>query len=179
MKRALTLISTLLMCTACGAADAGEDAPDAPIQSAAATPHMPSDTERADILAVLQAVFDGLAGEPDLIAGVVDPDIVMQSTDARSGATVFGSSTLPGLLERVATGGDVMTERMWDAEVRVAGSLAMVWTPYDFYVGSEFSHCGIDVATLMRRDDGWKIINLDWTRDVPPNCALHPDGPPS
>ena len=74
---------------------------------------------------------------------------------------------------------EVMTERMWDAEVRVAGAIATIWTPYDFYIGSEFSHCGIDVATLMRRDGGWKIINLNWTRDVPPNCALHPDGPPS
>jgi hypothetical protein len=140
---------------------------------------MPSASERADILAVLQAVFDGLAGDPDLIANAMDANVVMQSADVRSGTTVFGSSTLEGLLQRVETGGDVMIERMWDAEVRVAGSLATIWTPYDFYIGSEFSHCGIDVATLMRRDGDWKIIGLDWTRDVPPACALHPDGPPN
>ena len=179
MKCAVSLIATLLICTACGSTDGGDDAPSTRIQAAEIAAHMPTVAERADILAVLQAFFDGLAGDPDLIANAVDPNITMESTDARSGTTVFGRSTLAGLLQRVETGEEVMTERMWDAEVRVAGAIATIWTPYDFYIGSEFSHRGIDVATLMRRDGGWKIINLNWTRDVPPNCALHPDGPPS
>jgi len=179
MKLPLPLIATLLLCTACGGADGGNDEPTTPVQSAGVVAHMPSAAERTDILAVLQAVFDGLAGDPDLIANAMDANIVMRSTDARSGTPVLGNSTLEGLLQRVEAGGETMIERMWDAEVRVAGDLATIWTPYDFYVGSEFSHCGVDVATLMRRDGNWKIINLDWTRDVPPNCALHPDGPPS
>ena len=179
MKRAVPLIATLLISTACGATDEGDDAATPPMQAAEVAAHAPTATDQADILAVLQAFFDGLAGDPDLIANAVDPNIVMQSTDARSGTAVFGSSTLDGLLQRVETGEAVMTERMWDAEVRVAGALATIWTPYDFYIGSDFSHCGIDVATLMRRDGGWKIISLNWTRDVPPNCPLHPDGPPS
>lgn len=179
MKRAVPLIATLLISTACGATDEGDDAASTPMQAAEVAAHAPTTADQAEILAVLQAFFDGLAGDPDLIANAVDPDIVMQSTDARSGTAVFGSSTLEGLLQRVETGEAVMTERMWDADVRVAGALATIWAPYDFYIGSDFSHCGIDVATLMRRDGGWKIINLNWTRDVPPNCALHPEGPPS
>ena len=181
MKRTLPLIATLLLCAACGGADVGDDARSTPMQSTEAevAAHVPSAAERTDILSVLQAVFDGLAGDPDLITNAMDANIVMRSTDARSGTTVFGSSTLDGLLQRVETGEEVMIERMWDAEVKVAGDLATIWTPYDFYVGSEFSHCGIDVATLMRRDNGWTITNLDWTRDIPPNCALHPDGPPN
>ena len=179
MKHALPLIVTLLLCTACGGTEVGDDIPSSTEQATGVVEHMPSASERADILAVLQAVFDGLAGDPDLIANAMDTDVVMRSADARSGTTVFGSSTLEGLMQRVETGEDVMIERMWDAEVRVTGSLATIWTPYDFYIGLEFSHCGIDVATLMRRESGWKIIGLDWTRDVPPNCALHPEGPPS
>ena len=178
MKRTVPLIATLLTCTACGATDGGDDAQSAPMQAAEVAAHEPTVAERADILAVLQAVFDGLAGDPGLITNAMDANIVMQSTDARSGTTVFGSSTLERLLQRVETAEEVMIERMWDAEVRVAGSLATIWTPYDFYIGSQFSHCGVDVATLMRREGGWRIINLHWTRDAPPNCALHPDGSP-
>lgn len=176
MKRAVPLIATLLICPAC---DATDDAAGTPTESVEAAAHVPTAAERADILSVLQEFFDGLAGDPELIANAVEPNILMQSTDARGGTVVFGSSTLEGLLQRVETSEVLMTERMWDPVVRVAGALATVWTPYDFYVGSEFSHCGIDVATLMRRDGGWKIINLNWTRQVPPDCALHPDGPPS
>ena len=179
MKRAVPLIATLLVFPACNTSDEGVEDATTPTQAAEVAAHVPTAAERADILAVLQAFFDGLAGDPNLIANAVEPGIVMQSTDARSGTAVFGRSTLEGLLQRVETSEVVMTERMWDAEVQVAGALATVWTPYDFYVGSEFSHCGIDVATLMRRDDGWKIINLNWAREAPPNCALHPDGPPS
>ena len=179
MKRAVPLIATLLIFIACDATDTADDTAGTPAESVEVVAHMPTEAESADILAVLQEFFDGLAGDPELIANAVEPNIVMQSTDARGGTVVFGSSTLEGLLQRVETSEVLMTERMWDPEVRVAGALATVWTPYDFYVGSEFSHCGIDVATLMRRDGGWKIINLNWTRQVPPDCALHPDGLPS
>ena len=57
MKRALTSISTLLMCAACGAADAGEDAPSVPMEAAVVETHMPTATERADILAALERVL--------------------------------------------------------------------------------------------------------------------------
>jgi hypothetical protein len=179
MKRALPLIATFLLSASCGGTDVGDYVPSSTEQTAGVVEHTPSVSERADILAVLQAVFDGLAGDPELIANAMDEDVVMQYADARSGTAVFGSSKLQGLLQRVESSEEVMIERMWDAEVRVSGSLATIWTPYDFYIGSDFSHCGIDVATLMRRDNSWKIIGLDWTRDVPPSCALHPDGPPS
>ena len=193
MKRAVPLIATLLIFIACDATDTADDTAGTPAESVEVVAHMPTEAESADILAVLQEFFDGLAGDPELIANAVEPNIVMQSTDARGGTVVFGSSTASfndlryrrstklckRRLERFETSEVLMTERMWDPEVRVAGALATVWTPYDFYVGSEFSHCGIDVATLMRRDGGWKIINLNWTRQVPPGCALHPDGPPN
>ena len=61
----------------------------------------------------------------------------------------------------------------------VNGSLATIWTPYDFYVGETFSHCGVDAANLMSGPDGWRIVALSWTRLQPPECDLHPDGPPS
>ena len=63
--------------------------------------------------------------------------------------------------------------------VLVNGELATVWTPYDFYVGTEFSHCGIDVATVLNDGGTRRIVALSWTRLQPPACALHPEGPPA
>ncbi|HIF24038.1 MAG TPA: hypothetical protein EYQ27_19540 [Gemmatimonadetes bacterium] len=179
LKRACLLIPALLLWTACSGADTDATADTADMPEEHSSPHAPTAAEQAEILGVLQAVFDGLAGDTELLAHNMDADIVMHSTDLRSGTAVFGSSTLPGLIQRVETGDETMTERMWAPEVHVSGGIATVWTPYDFYIGSEFSHCGVDVATLMPRDGRWKVITLDWTRDAPPNCALHPDGPPS
>lgn len=70
-------------------------------------------------------------------------------------------------------------ERMWNPEIRVSGDIATVWTPYDFYVDREFSHCGIDAFQVARTRDGWKVVSLFYTvvRAREP-CPPSPLGPP-
>ena len=139
----------------------------------------PAPEQQAEIVGALQTLFDALrAGDAELLRSIVDPSVVMHFTETRDGETTFGSSTLDGLATRIASSEAPLIERMWDPVVRVDGPLASIWTPYDFYVGEEFSHCGVDAANLVRGADGWKIVALSWTRDQPPACALHPDGPP-
>lgn len=70
-------------------------------------------------------------------------------------------------------------ERGFEPVVQVAGHLASVWLPYDFYTNGEWSHCGVDVFILLRTDEGWRIASLAWTIEQPPACRPHPDGPPS
>jgi hypothetical protein len=109
---------------------------------------------------------------------VMDPSVVMHFSETRDGTTTFGSATVDALADRLVSSDVALIERMWDPVVVVNGPLATVWTPYDFYAGSEFSHCGVDVATVMDTADGWKIVALSWTRLQPPACELNPDGPP-
>jgi hypothetical protein len=169
---ALAIITALTGCAEPRASTAGTS-PDAMDQ--------PAPGVRDEIVAALQSVFDALAdGDADLLRGVMDPDIVMTySETSPDGETDFGSSTLAELATRIETSDASLIERMWDPVVRVSGAMATIWTPYDFYVGSEFSHCGVDAATLMNTEDGWKVVGLSWTRLQPPACPLHPDGPPS
>lgn len=65
---------------------------------------------------------------------------------------------------RIAPHDAVWDERIWDTQVRIDGNLASVWTKYAFYLGPQFSHCGIDHFLLFRRAEGWKIIHLADTR---------------
>ena len=142
--------------------------------------HEPTASARAATLAALQTFFDALeAGDADLLRSVVHPDIVMRSTATNAaGEHSFGSSTLDDLAARLDGGGAPLIERMFDPVVSVSGAMATIWTPYDFYVGADFSHCGVDAATLMNTEDGWQIVSLTWTRLQPPACARHPEGPP-
>lgn len=143
--------------------------------------HMPTDAEREAILAAVQGIFDALAaGDGEILREIMHPDVLMHSVErAADGTRSSSTSTRDELIARLEGSEAVLTERMWDAEVRVSGDLAMVWTPYDFYVGDELSHCGADALLLTRNDDeSWKIIALSWTRLQPPTCELHPDGPP-
>jgi hypothetical protein len=55
-------------------------------------------------------------------------------------------------------------ERLRNPVVQVDGGLASVWAEYHFYVGTRFSHCGVDTFHLVRTTEGWKIIDLADTR---------------
>jgi hypothetical protein len=70
------------------------------------------------------------------------------------------------------------TERGHHPTVLVQGPVAMVWLPYDFYEDGKWSHCGVDVFTLLKTEGSWRIATLAWSVDQPPACAPHPDGPP-
>src|SRR5690348_13375261 len=41
-------------------------------------------------------------------------------------------------------------ERISFESVKIDGKLASVYTPYKFYVGETFSHCGVDVFQLVK-----------------------------
>ena len=69
-------------------------------------------------------------------------------------------------------------ERGFRPEVRISGTLATVWLPYDFHADGKWSHCGVDQFTLVRTAAGWRIAAMAWTIEQPPACEPHPDGPP-
>lgn len=69
-------------------------------------------------------------------------------------------------------------ERGFRPEVRVSGPLAMAWLPYDFYRNGEWSHCGVDLFTLLKVEGRWRIAALAWSVEQPPACSAHPEGPP-
>src|SRR5688572_735183 len=66
-------------------------------------------------------------------------------------------------------------ERYWDPVVHVRGGIAVVWTPYEFWVDGKTSHCGIDVFDFVKIDGAWRVSNSMWTVE-PGACAeLRPE----
>ena len=61
--------------------------------------------------------------------------------------------------------GQIVKERMREAitEVKIHNNIAMVWAPYDLWVNETFSHCGVDVFTLIKDEQGWKIASVSYT----------------
>ena len=78
---------------------AGVTAPDA------LAAHRPTAAQRAAILATVQGLFDALeTGDETLLRTVMDPSVVMHSSDTRDGQTTFSSSTVDGLAQRIPPG---------------------------------------------------------------------------
>lgn len=56
-----------------------------------------------------------------------------------------------------------VTERAFSFDIHIHTGIAVAWVPYEFTVNGEFSHCGIDVFTLMKRDGTWQIVTAAYT----------------
>lgn len=184
MKRFPTLLLLALL-VACSGPASDTDSPSGAATSAGDEPLDPltfyaPGADRSAVVGTVQLLFDALRyGDADLLRRVVDPSVMMHFAEVRSGDVTFGSSTVDALVTRIESAEEPLVERMWDPVVLVNGPMATVWAPYDFYVGDTFTHCGVDTASLMRTDDGWRIVALSWTRLQPPACEMHPDGPPA
>lgn len=59
-------------------------------------------------------------------------------------------------------------ERIEFEAVHIDGDLATVWTPYQFYFRSKFSHCGVNALQLLRIEGKWKIHSIIDTRRKQP-----------
>lgn len=65
---------------------------------------------------------------------------------------------------------------MWDAQVLLDENIAMAWTYYDLHVDGQFSHCGINLVSLIKTDDGWKISDITYNVKRE-QCEESPLGP--
>lgn len=55
-------------------------------------------------------------------------------------------------------------EKILNYNIQIDGSMAHVWTPYEFYLNGKLSHSGVNAFTLFKEKDSWKIIYLIDTR---------------
>lgn len=78
---------------------------------------------------------------------------------------------------RLGAGERKRLERMWNPTVNVRGNLAQVWTDYDFHLDGKFTHCGVDVFTLVKVNGEWKIAGIGYTIETE-GCKPSPLGPP-
>lgn len=149
----------------------------APPATVAAPAAAPAPVE-AEVLAAVQGFFDAMSDDdPAASRAVLMEDgqyfRVREGPEGPEAARVRNSD----YLQRMGAGGDRLLERMWDPTVLVRRDIALVWTPYDFFVNDAFSHCGVDAFSLVRTGEGWKIASIVYTVERE-GCEPGPLGPP-
>lgn len=58
----------------------------------------------------------------------------------------------------------IFKEKILSYSIQIDGSMAVAWTPYEFYLNGKISHKGVNVFTLFKEKDLWKIISIIDTR---------------
>ncbi|MBN8567291.1 MAG: nuclear transport factor 2 family protein [Flavobacteriales bacterium] len=55
-------------------------------------------------------------------------------------------------------------EKILSYKVQIDGTMAHVWTPYEFYMNDKLSHSGVNSFQLYKENDGWKVVYILDTR---------------
>ena len=118
-------------------------------------------TDREAVLKTVQMFFDTMtASDVDGARKILIPEGRFFAMEMRKPNAPPQSFTNEEYFARLQRGKQSNRERMWNPEVRVRGTIATVWTPYDFWIDGKFSHCGIDAFMLVKVGVTWKITQL-------------------
>ena len=123
----------------------------------------------SDTTAIKQTIntfFDAMRkGDSTVLRSVFSRGTILESiANDQNGKAILSTKTADDLVKKIGTPhAEVYDERIVYGTIKIGGDLACVWTPYKFYLGDQFSHCGVNVLQLMKTTDGWKIIYIVYT----------------
>jgi hypothetical protein len=142
----------------------------------AGTAQAQSASDSMAVIAVADSVLVALSnGDNALLARLTIDSAVVGGVGVRNGVERLSLRTWGLYINRA---GSTFTERGFDATARVQDRVAVVWMPYDLYVGTTWSHCGVDIFSLMKSEGRWRVAAVIYSVEQPPACMMHPAGPP-
>ena len=117
------------------------------------------------VVAVAEALFDAMRSKDTrTLRRLMLPEARLVAIDETQEPRTVAWTDLDQFIERIAGLEVEILERMWSPTVEIDGSIATVWTPYDFHRDGTFSHCGIDAFHMVRIDEAWKIAHVTYNR---------------
>lgn len=126
----------------------------------------PPDNDTAAVLASINALFAGMAARDGAaILAQVRPDgRVTQVVDSADGNPAVNSASWAEFAERMKASTQKLDERITNPAVDIDGDIAMVWSPYVFFIDGKLSHCGVDHFDLVREGGRWRIFNITYSK---------------
>jgi hypothetical protein len=123
--------------------------------------------EEIEIQNVISMLFEGMKDKkPEMFRQVFHPDASMQTVIAGEDGASLGSDSVEDFVNGIAAtpSETILEERILDYQIKIDGEMASVWTPYEFFVNGNFSHCGVNSFQMIKTPAGWKITYVIDTR---------------
>lgn len=124
-------------------------------------------SQDAAIRASVDKLFDGMrSGDSSVVRSVFisQSTLTSVSTNAKDSVMTHVSKTDDFVAAVGKPHTEKWDERIYDVKISVDGPMAIVWAPYKFYRGETFSHCGVNVFTMIKTKSDWKINTITDTR---------------
>jgi hypothetical protein len=124
--------------------------------------------QKQEVKQTIMEFFNGFhSGDTTLMRKVIHKDLILQTISKnKEGEDVLHTDEVNKFLMSIATrpSSQRWDERLLLFTIQVDGTMANVWTPYEFWYNEQFSHCGVNSFQLMNENGVWKIIYLVDTR---------------
>jgi len=124
--------------------------------------------EKAQVKLAIDNFFEGFhKGDTTLMKSVMIDKFTTQTTyKDKEGKSMLVTESSSKLIQAIANrpADQKWDERLLDYNIQVDGTMAHVWTSYEFWFNGQFSHCGVNSFQLFNDDGNWKIIYLIDTR---------------
>jgi len=121
-------------------------------------------TEHLKVKKVIETFFEGLhKGDSTILKTTLNKDVKIQTASSNKlGQSMLTTDSKEKLLFSVANKKPehVYLEKILSFDIKIDGNLASVWTPYEFYLNGNFSHCGANSFQLFKNNEKWEIIFL-------------------
>ena len=126
------------------------------------------DNEKEEVKKAVQMFFDGFHKQDStLIRSTTGSGIIMQTIGRdKEGTSVVKTSDFNDFLKSIVSIPDSIKfqEKLLSYQIKVDGSMANAWTPYELWINDSLSHCGVNPFQLHKQNGTWKIIYLIDTR---------------
>lgn len=111
-------------------------------------------------------LFDGMrVADSTMVASAFAPNAMLAGIGSQSDPNAITHTPAVLFVQNVTRPrADILDERTGDMEIRIDDRLATAWVPYAFYIGTNFSHCGVNAIQLAKLEGAWKITHVMDTR---------------
>jgi hypothetical protein len=126
-----------------------------------------ANAQQAEIRRSVEVFFEGLNSKDTAkIQSVCSRGMVLQSVNEGPKGGELSTITADDFFGSIASIPPALSieERIVSYDIKVDGSMAHVWAPYEFYTDGKLSHRGVDSFQMFKDNGTWKIVYIIDTR---------------
>jgi hypothetical protein len=124
------------------------------------------DQDKKEILQKVQQFFDALETQDTVLyKSIILKDGQTWAISEKDGTVKYSMRQFSDRLRTFVNPAQIIQEKLLSSKVMIHKQIAMAWVPYTLDISGKFSHTGVDVFTLLKTSEGWKISTLAFTMD--------------
>ncbi len=122
--------------------------------------------DKKEILQKVQQFFDALETQDTILyKSILLKEGQTWAISEKNGTVKYSMRQFSDRLRTLVNPAQIIQEKLLSSKVMIHKQIAMAWVPYTLDISGKFSHTGVDVFTLLKTSEGWRISTLAFTMD--------------